>query len=95
MSEETEHRLNATGAKYKETDKKEQEESEGLALAAMLPSLFPSQLVVLVISQPCFSFHILMLTYSNGASAILTLSVNMVCFDCSMDTNYVLNSSHA
>lgn len=63
-SEECKDRLNATGEKFKETDKREQEESECLARAAMLPSLFPSQLVVLVISRLCFSSHILVLTYS-------------------------------
>lgn len=58
-----------------ETDKWQQEESECLAKAVMLQSLFPSQLVVLVISRLCFSSHIFMFTYSNGASAILKLQL--------------------
>ncbi len=63
QSEECRDRLNATGETNKKTDKREQEESERLTRVTVLPSLFSPQLVVLVISQLCFSSHILMLTY--------------------------------
>lgn len=67
--------------------KREQEESECLGRAAQLPSLFPSQLVALVICRLCFASHILMLSYFDGASAILKLQLNRVCFGCSSDAN--------
>lgn len=68
--------------KKEETDKGEQEESKhqscNTAELVSLPLIFP---------RLCFASHILMLTYSYGASAILKLLLNRECFGCSSDEN--------
>lgn len=82
QKEECRNCLNAAGKKkkkYEETDKREQEESKVLARAEMLPSWFPSRLVLPLISWLCFSSHILMLTYSNCASAVSKLLLKTRC----------------